>query len=51
MFSWGEIQFQGVVESLTVKFTMFLSNGTPVRAECTLKMKEASQAVTGKSGG
>lgn len=51
MFSWGEIQFQGVVESLSVKFTMFLSNGTPVRAECNLKMKEASQAVTGKSGG
>ena len=51
MFSWGEIQFQGVVESLSVKFTMFLSTGTPVRAECTLKMKEASQAVTGKSGG
>lgn len=50
VFSWGEIQFQGVVESLQVKFTMFLNTGTPVRAECTLKMKEASQAITGKSG-
>jgi hypothetical protein len=35
---------------LQVKFTMFLNTGTPVRAECTLKMKEASQAVTGKAG-
>jgi hypothetical protein len=49
-FIWGKFVFQGVVESLTQKFTMFLSNGTPVRCEATLKMKKASSAVTGKSG-
>jgi hypothetical protein len=48
---WGKFVFKGVVESLTQKFTMFLSDGTPVRCEATLKMKKASQAVTGKSGG
>jgi len=50
-FVWGKFVFKGVVESLTQKFTMFLSDGTPVRAECTLKMKKANQAVTGKQGG
>lgn len=50
-FVWGKFVFKGVVESLSQKFTMFLSDGTPVRCECTLKMKKASQAVTGKGGG
>jgi hypothetical protein len=49
-FWWKKLVFKGVVESLSQKFTMFLSDGTPVRCECTLKMKKASQAVTGKSG-
>lgn len=49
-FVWGKFVFQGVVESLTQKFTMFLSDGTPVRCEATLKMKKATSAVTGKSG-
>lgn len=47
-FVWGNFVFKGVVDSLSQKFTMFLPNGTPVRAECTLKMKKASQALTGK---
>ena len=55
VFSWGEIQFQGVVSSLSVKYTMFLSTGMPVRAECSLKMIQASQSVmqsgTGGGGG
>lgn len=49
-FIWGKFVFQGVVESLSQKFTMFLSDGTAVRCEATLKMKKASQAVTGKKG-
>lgn len=49
-FVWGKFVFKGVVESLTQKFTMFLSDGTPVRCEATLKMKKATSAVTGKSG-
>ena len=50
-FIWGKFVFKGVVESLSQKFTMLLSDGTPVRCECTLKMKRASQAATGKQGG
>lgn len=48
LFVWGNFKFQGVVDSVSQKFTMFLSNGTPVRAEVTLKMKKASQATTGR---
>lgn len=49
-FVWGKFVFQGVVQTLNQKFTMFLSDGTPVRCEATLKMTAASQAVTGKQG-
>mgnify|MGYP000951377548 CR=1 FL=1 len=50
-FIWGKFVFKGVVESLSQKFTMFLSDGTPVRCEWMLKMRRASQAATGKQGG
>ena len=45
MFVWGAFCFPGVVESLSQKYTMFLSNGVPVRCECTLKMKKVRGAV------
>ena len=48
IFVWGNFSFQGVVDSLSQKFTMFLSDGTPVRAEVTLKMKKASEATAGR---
>lgn len=34
--------FRGVIESLSTKYTMFTSSGMPVRAVCTIKMKEAT---------
>jgi hypothetical protein len=39
LFIWGRFIFKGVVESLSQKYTMFLSDGTPVRAECALKIR------------
>ncbi len=39
LFIWGRFTFKGVVESLAQKYTMFLSDGTPVRAECALKIR------------
>jgi hypothetical protein len=39
LFIWGRFVFKGVVESLSQKYTMFLSDGTPVRAECALKIR------------
>src|SRR3954470_4040527 len=32
LFVWGRFTFKGVVESLSQKYTMFLADGTPVRA-------------------
>lgn len=35
------LSFQGVIETLTQKFTLFLDDGTPVRATVDLAMKES----------
>jgi hypothetical protein len=39
LFVWGKFNFKGVIESLNQKYTMFLSDGTPVRAEVALKIR------------
>ena len=42
--SWGARglpAFQCVIESLSTKYTMFSSDGEPLRATCTVKLKEA----------
>jgi hypothetical protein len=52
MLVWGEKKlpkFVGVIESVNTKYTMFKADGTPVRATCTVKMKEAD-AVSFKKG-
>lgn len=40
---WPKVlpRFQCVIESLSTKYTMFAQDGTPLRATCTLKLKEA----------
>jgi len=45
MFNWGSTQFTGVVESLTLRYTMFLSDGKPCRATANLSIKEAITAA------
>ncbi len=49
---WGNSlpAFEGVIESVGTKYTLFLANGTPVRATCTVKLKEASRASFKKPG-
>jgi hypothetical protein len=44
IFCWGKNIFQGVIQSLTTKYTMFLKDGTPVRAECNLTIEHADNA-------
>jgi hypothetical protein len=44
MFSWGGFQFKGVIESLTLRYTMFLPDGKPCRATANLSIKEAKTA-------
>lgn len=43
---WGNgfPAFEGVIESIGVKYTMFLPSGTPVKATCAVKIREASRA-------
>ena len=41
LFVWGQLNFQGVIESMSQKYTMALRDVTPVRAEVSLKIKQA----------
>ena len=40
LFSWGGLNFKCVLESAGQRFTMFLSDGTPVRATLNVTFKE-----------
>ena len=40
-FHWGKLRsHKAVIENLTIKFTYFASDGTPLRAECDLSLKQ-----------
>lgn len=46
--AWGETgkgirPFRCVIETLTTKYTMFATDGTPVRAVCTVKLRQADR--------
>jgi len=45
MFVWGKMTFRGVIQSLSQKYTMFLADGTPVRAEVSLKMQQVDTSA------
>jgi len=45
MFCWGKLTFRGVIQSLSQKYTMFLADGTPVRAEVALKMQQVDTSA------
>jgi hypothetical protein len=38
--AWGSFTFRGVVDSVSGKFTLFLADGTPVRATLSVNFKE-----------
>ncbi|HET6614054.1 MAG TPA: hypothetical protein VFG83_18775 [Kofleriaceae bacterium] len=40
LFTWGRTfpSFRGAITSLSVKYSMFFSDGTPCRATCTIQM-------------
>ena len=42
--TFGSGNFTGVIEQVGTKYTMFLPDGKPVRATCTVKIKEANPA-------
>ena len=39
-FSWGEFTFRAVVEKISQRYTMFLGDGTPVRATLSVTFKQ-----------
>jgi hypothetical protein len=41
-FVWGSIDFKGVLEKVSQKFTMFLDSGIPVRATLKVTFKSAT---------
>ena len=46
-FVWGQdVSFKGVVSNMSTKYTMFLPDGTPVRATTSLTIKSASKTST-----
>lgn len=47
---WGIRQFEGVIESMSTKYTMFAPDGVPLRCTVNLKFKEA-ESLKVKSGG
>lgn len=51
IFVWGKFTFKGVVDSVSQKYTMFLSDGTPVRAEVGLKIRNVTDANFGDEAG
>lgn len=47
LITWGKgfPKFVGVMEQLSVKYTMFFKDGTPCRATATIKMKQAAKTT------
>ena len=43
-FCWGTFLFEGFIEDLTMRYTMFLPNGKPCRATAQLSIKEYKSA-------
>jgi phage protein U len=51
--TWGTTvpNFRCVIESLSTKYTMFSDKGVPLRATCTVKLKEADVVAMAKTDG
>ncbi len=50
-FEWGSLMVEGIVESVNIDFDHFAPNGTPLRAKCSLTIKEQDASFAlGKTG-
>ncbi len=47
-FSWGSIQFTGIITDVKESYTMFLADGMPVRAKVDVDFKSVYDISTGK---
>lgn len=49
-FEWGKfLTFKAAITKLSQKFTMFKSDGTPVRAEVTVTFKQVEEPIGGQN--
>src|SRR5712692_1900576 len=39
-FHWADLIFRGIIESTSIDFDLFASNGTPLRAKMSVSIKE-----------
>lgn len=49
-FKWGTFQFKGIVTSVKENYTMFLSDGTPVRARADISFQSVLNIGDAKRG-
>lgn len=42
-FGWDKVYFEGYLEKVSARYTLFRSNGKPIRAVCNLTLKEIEQ--------
>ncbi len=40
LFSWGSFELTCVIESIRTQYLLFAGDGTPLRAKCTVQLKE-----------
>ncbi len=45
---WDDTSFEGVLQSVSTKYTMFAPSGRPVRATCAIKVLEVKRRFEGK---
>ena len=50
LFSWGRFQFRCVLESVTERFTLFHSDGSPGRAYLDVELREYGPLAPGPQG-
>jgi hypothetical protein len=51
-FSWGSFQFKAILKTISLKFTLFDTNGKPLRCECDLTLQQVEdQAELGSPAG
>jgi nucleoid-associated protein YgaU len=48
-FGWDKVYFEGYLESVAVHYLLFLRNGRPIRALCTLTIKEVPKVQRGQN--
>ncbi|HEV2755275.1 MAG TPA: peptidase M23 [Actinomycetota bacterium] len=48
-FGWDRVHIDGYVENVNVEYLMFTPTGLPVRAECTVTIKEVAGSLPGQN--